>query len=391
MPFSEFTMAIDGPSAKPLSKAARISSASFWILELVEAGEDRGEAVLAVEAVGEQLVTVLREDIGEVGADDVAEDDRVGDLHHGGLEVCGEEDSLLLGTRDLGGEEAVERGGVQHGRIDDLLVEDRQGLLEYGDGAVGGDEADLQGVVPVDDHGLLVVTEVALGHGRDVGLGILVPGTHGVRVLAGEVLHGLRCAAVGVALPQDRVDGGALDGVVAGAGVLLLVGGGLVREVRERVAVGLQLGDGCLELGDGCRDVRQLDDVRVRGFRDLAELCEGVVHPLLLREQIVEGGEDAGGQRDVPGLDLDAGGTGEGLDDGQQRVGRKERCLVGTRVDDFGHGQVLPCVLLLWAVNRYGAQLMPVYSHVIRWRSMSPESTGPMIRQSNGRHSLRGR
>jgi hypothetical protein len=55
--------------------------------ELAEAGEDRAEAVVAVETRRRELRSVRVEDVGEERADDVAEDDRVADLHHRGLEV----------------------------------------------------------------------------------------------------------------------------------------------------------------------------------------------------------------------------------------------------------------------------------------------------------------
>ena len=69
-----------------------------------------------------------------------------------------------------------------------------------------------------------------------------------MRVLPGVLLHGLGRAAVGVALAEDRVDGGTHDLRVAGPGVLLglrLRGFG---EVGDLAAVGLQFGDGFLQL-----------------------------------------------------------------------------------------------------------------------------------------------
>jgi hypothetical protein len=84
-----------------------------------------------------------------------------------------------------------------------------------------------------------------------------------VRVGFGVILDGFGRAAVGVALAQDRVHGGAEDFGVAGAGFLFGIGGRVFREIRELVALGLELGDGGLELGDGGGNVGQLDDVRL--------------------------------------------------------------------------------------------------------------------------------
>ncbi len=55
-------------------------------------------------------------------------------------------------------------------RVDDLAGQHRHRLLEHGHRAVRGDVLDAQRVVGVDDHRLLVVAEVAVAHGRDVGL-----------------------------------------------------------------------------------------------------------------------------------------------------------------------------------------------------------------------------
>jgi hypothetical protein len=50
---------------------------------------------------------VLLEDVGEVGPHRVAEDDRVGHLHHRGLEVHREQHALLAGVGDLAARNAA--------------------------------------------------------------------------------------------------------------------------------------------------------------------------------------------------------------------------------------------------------------------------------------------
>ena len=313
------------------------------VLHRVEAGEDAAQAVVGRQARGGQLLAVLGEDVLEVGAHDVAEDDRVGDLHHRGLEVRGEEDALGLGPGDLRLEELVESGGAHEGRVDDLAREDLQALLEHGLLAIPfrtgtGDVHDRQGVVGVEHHGLLVAAEVVLAHRRDVGLRVAAPGTHRVRVRPGVVLHRGGRATVGVALAEHRVDRGALDLVVAGAGLALLVGLRVLGIGRQVVALRLQLGDRRLELRDRGRDVGQLDDVGLGLRRQLAELGEGVVDALLGREAVGELRQHARGQGDVTGLDLDTGRLRVGRDDREERVRRQQGRLVGVGVDDLGHG-----------------------------------------------------
>ena len=202
---------------------------------------------------------------------------------------------------------------------------------------VVADELDGEGVGGRQDHGLLVGAEVVAAHRRDVGLGVGRPRAHRVRVLAGVVLHGGGRAAVGVALAQHGVDRAALDPVVAGADVALLVGARVVGVVGQGVALGLELGDGGLELGHRGGDVGQLDDVGLGRGGQLPELAERVADPLVLGEPVVEHRDDAPGEGDVAGLDLDAGRRGEGLDDREERVGRQHRGLVGEGVDDLGH------------------------------------------------------
>ncbi len=266
---------------------------------------DAAQAVVRGEAgLGEGLA-VLGEGLREEGADHVAEDDRVGDLHHRGLQVHGVQDALGLGAGDLGREELAQRGDAQHGGVDDLVLLHGHGLAQHRGGAVVADQLDPQRAVLGDHHGLLRGAEVVLAHGRHVGLGLGGPGAHAVRVVLGVVLHRGRGAAVGVALAQDRVDRGSLDLVVAGADVALLVGLRVVRVGRQRVALALQLGDGGLELRDGRRDVRQLDDVGGGRLGQLTELRQGVRDALVLGQVLREQGDDAAGQRDVAGLDRD--------------------------------------------------------------------------------------
>ena len=208
------------------------------------------------------------------------------------------------------------------------------GRSQRGDGAVGGHELDAELGGLGDGDRLLVGAEVVGAHGGHVGLRVGRPGTHRVRVAAGVALHRGGGPAIGVALAQHRVDGAALHLVVAGLGVALGVGGRVVGVVGDGVALGLELLDGRLELRRGGRHVGQLDDVGLGRGDEGAELGEVVGDALLGGERVGERGQDAPGERDVAGLDVDVGGGGEGGDDGQQRVRGQRRCLVGQRVDD---------------------------------------------------------
>ena len=167
------------------------------------------------------------------------------------------------------------------------------------------------------------------------------PGAHRVRVVAGVLLDRLGRAAVGVALAQHRVDRAALDLVVAGADVALLVGPRLVGVGRQVVALALELGDRGLELRDRRADVRQLDDVGLGPLGQRAQLGQRVADPLVLGQPVGEGGDDAAGQRDVAGLDRDAGLGGVRLHDREEGVRRQQRRLVGVGVDDRGRGHSL--------------------------------------------------
>ncbi len=310
--------------------------------QVLEAAEDGGEAVVGAHAGGVELLAVGLEQFGEVGLHHVAEDDGVRDLHHGGLQVRGEEDAVFLGAGNLGCQERIQGGGAHHGAVDDLAGQHGERLLQDLDRAVFTDQLDGDGAVGVNDHGLLVRAEVVSRHGGNVGLGVCGPGTHGVRVLAGVVLHGQRRAAVRVAFTQDRVYCGALDLVVAGADGRFLIGGGVVRVIRQVVALALELGDGGLQLRDRSADVRQLDDVGFRRLCQFTQFSKGVTDLLLRGEVVTEHGDDAPCERDVTGLHLHTCGRSKRLDDRQERISSQHRRFVGVGIDNLGHARASP-------------------------------------------------
>ena len=201
------------------------------------AEQDAAEAVVGSSARGSRSASPCSaKSSGKNACDDVAEDDRVGDLHHGGLEVDREQHVVGLGPRRSA------RRGTRCSAATSMTVASTTSpastghrLLEHRDGAVVGDVLDAQRVV-----GLRSPTDFSLARKSPslmcatLVLRVGAPGAHRVRVLAGVLLDRLGRAAVGVALAQDRVDGAALDLVVAGAGVLLLVGLRVVGVVGER-------------------------------------------------------------------------------------------------------------------------------------------------------------
>ena len=337
MQVGDALVGVDHGEVGAVGKRGVESSLDFLaLIQVLQALVNSAQAVLAIEAGSQQLLAVLVIYIGEEGADDVAEEDGVRDLHHGGLQVGGEEHAFFLGALDLCDEELIQGLGGHEGAVDDLTLENRQ-LRQQGLLAIGSLQDDGQGVLVVQNDGLLIVTEVVVCHGGNVGLGVLGPLAHAVRVLLHKVLHGLRCAAVGVALTQHRVNSGALDGIVAGSEVLFFLGGRIIRVIRQVVAGSLQLGDGLLQLHQGSGNIRQLDDICFRGLGHLAQLCQGVFDLLLLGQALWELRGDAGGQRDIAGFHVDASGGSEGLHDGLEGVGRQQRRLIGTGPRNLCH------------------------------------------------------
>ena len=60
----------------------------------------------------------------------MAEDDRVGNLHHGCLHVEGEQDVLLNGFVELFGEEGAERVAVHYRSIDYFAFQKHEFVLQ---------------------------------------------------------------------------------------------------------------------------------------------------------------------------------------------------------------------------------------------------------------------
>ena len=117
-------------------------SAFFVGGQPVQLVQDVGEAVVDVGADLLERVGVLVEGVLVVDRDAVAEHDRIGDLHHGRLEVEGQQDAVLLGRLDLLGVERAQRGDVHDRGVDDLAGLESQPFLQDGGRAVVADELD---------------------------------------------------------------------------------------------------------------------------------------------------------------------------------------------------------------------------------------------------------
>ena len=161
-----------------------------------------------------------------------------------------------------------------------------------------------------------------------------------MRMGARILLHGVRRAAVRVALAQNRIDGAPHDLAVAPRDRPFLICLRILWVLRYREALSLQLGDRRLHLRHRCTDVRQLDDVGLRRLRQAAKLCQRVLDPLIRREPLGEVREDAACERNVWELQGDIGGRGECPEDREQRVGGQQGRFVGLRIQDgwfLGH------------------------------------------------------
>src|SRR6185369_13954102 len=97
---------------------------------------------------------------------------------------------------------------------------------------------------------------------------------------------------------------------------------------------GLEFLDGRQQLRYRGADVRQLDDVGVRQMREATQFSQVVRDALLLGQAVGELGQDARRHRNIAGFDVDPRRFGERPNDRQKGIGRKQRRLVGQRVDD---------------------------------------------------------
>ena len=313
----------------------------------LDLGVHIADAVVRVHAELAEQRCVLVEDILVVHRDGVTEHDRVGDLHHGRLQMQRQQQTLGLRVLDLGLVELPQLRHLHEGRADELGGLHLDAVLQHRHRAGGIREFDAHGARRADQGGLLVAIEIPVAHAGHVGRRIRLPGAHRMRVGLRVVLDRIGHAPVGVALAQHRVDGAAEHLGEARLELLLRIVLRIFRILRYAVTLGVQLGDRGLQLRQGRRDVRQLDDVRFRGLGQRPQLRQVIGLALLLVQIVREICDDTAGQGDIPRLHGDPGAAREGLHDGQQGISRQRGRLIGQRVDDLGGGHVGSEVVLL--------------------------------------------
>ncbi|MCG3774186.1 MAG: hypothetical protein JW395_1003 [Nitrospira sp.] len=201
----------------------------------------------------------------------MTEDLGIRDLHHGSLHMNREQHALLLGIFDLLLQELPQSLLAHEGGVDDFIGLQCHFRLEHSRLAVLTDELDLRIGRRSHGHGLFVGPEIPTLHMADMRLGVGTPSSHLMGMFSGVSLHGERRTAIGVAFAQNRVDGAALNFVVAGLDVLLFIVFRTLRILGKLIALTLQFLDRFLDLRKRRADVRKLDDIRLRCLGHLAQ------------------------------------------------------------------------------------------------------------------------
>mmetsp|Transcript_103035 Transcript_103035/g.143528 ORF Transcript_103035/g.143528 Transcript_103035/m.143528 type:complete len:420 (+) Transcript_103035:1170-2429(+) len=265
------------------------------------------QPVVCVDAQLLESLCILGKDILEVGLDAVSEHDRVGDFHHGGFQVQREQHILLPCIGDLPLKEFTQHGAVHEAGIQNLALLQGDLLLQDSDLARLGHHLDARLTCLRNAHRLLVRIEVAIRHRCHMRLGVVGPGSHGVRVLESILLHGHCCAAVGVSLAKHGVHRAAQDLGIASLDLLLRIVLGIFWIARNGKALALQLRDALLQLRHRGAHIRQLDDVGLATLRQAAQLRQEVASTLVLFQHVREQGEHASRHGNVLQLHVDAG------------------------------------------------------------------------------------
>src|SRR5699024_2966206 len=179
----------------------------------------------------------------------------------------GEEEALFLCARYLCLQEFIESLGGHKGAVNDFLVQDLKAVEQNGFCAVSADQLDGQGVIAIDDDGLLIVAEVISVHGGNVGLGMLRPCANAVWVCLSIVLYSLWSTTVGVTFKQNRVNSRAFCYVVF---ILRIV---ILWQIKSS---SLQFCDGLTQLNLRSRNIWKLNNICFRGLSQLTKLSQCV-------------------------------------------------------------------------------------------------------------------
>mmetsp|Transcript_95790 Transcript_95790/g.266099 ORF Transcript_95790/g.266099 Transcript_95790/m.266099 type:complete len:296 (+) Transcript_95790:2206-3093(+) len=263
----------------------------------------------------------------------MAEHDRVRHLHHGGLQVQGEEHTLLRGLQLLLVELPQGRN-THYARIDNLSAQQGRLRLQHRS-AIRVQQLDAHTADLVHRSRLLTPEEIAVNHVGHVALGVWTPRPQPVRMLLGVGLHWLGHAPVRVALSEHGVHGAPQHLGIARLDVVLLVGLWFRRVVWHSIALRLQLLDGGRQLRHGRGNVGELDDVGRRSLGQAAQGLQVVLYPLGRCEAVREEGLDARRQGDVLLRNLDAAHPAECPQHWQQGVSGEHGGLVRVGVHDL--------------------------------------------------------
>ena len=293
------------------------------------------QAVVGAHAQLFQYRRMLLENVLIEDRNGVPEHDRVGDLHHGGLEVQREQHAALLRILDLLFIEFPQGADIHHRRVDHFPFQEIQLLLQDGRFPVAGDELDSYLRRFLHGDGFLAAVKIAAGHMGDMGFRIGGPGAHLVRMLLRKEFHRERRPAIRVSLPQHRVHGASENLRVFRLKRSLRVGFRFLGIVREVIPVRPQLLDRRHQLRDGSADIGQLDDIGLRRQRERAQLRHVIRNPLALGQVFGKIRDDSARKGDIPRFDGNAGSPCERLDDGKQGVGRQRGRLVDFRPNDL--------------------------------------------------------
>ena len=245
----------------------------------------------------------------------MTEHDRIGDLHHGGFEVHGEQHALCLGVFDLLGDEFAQGTDVHERAVKHFACLQGQFLFQNRDLSGLIDKLDLYIAGLLHGDGFFAVVKIAGSHMRYMGLRFRAPGTHLDRMFFGVFLYRLGRPSVGVTFPQDRVYGASQTLGISCMKLFLCVGFRLFGIIREFVALLLQFLDGSFQLRDRSTDIGQLDDIGFRLLGELTQFGQIIRHSLTLRQIVGKVCDNSSGNGDIPCFNDNAGCLCECIDD----------------------------------------------------------------------------
>ena len=261
---------------------------------ILDADHHVADASVRVHTRRLQRIIVFVEHGLQVFTHGVAKDDRVRHFHHRCLHVQRKQCAFFLGLFDLLGQKLVQRFGRHIRGVDDSAGRKAHAVLQHGLGAVSADVHDFRGTgLRVGQRqGFLVRKEITARHRGHFGFAVLGPCAHRMGVRHGVFLDCIGCPTVRVALAQNRVHSRALDRVIGRTGFLFRIRAGGFGIVGQSVTLTLQFLDRGNQLRRRRRNVRQLDDVGIRRFHQIAKDRQIIGLLLRLGQRVWEGREN---------------------------------------------------------------------------------------------------